>query len=99
MIPDETNGPEPRTPDEKTGSDLTPDEVARLQAEVEALRAKLARVELQRDLCSAELERVLKEWIPLPPSEAEMTAALGLPPGTNELAAFIAELERGQEQP
>jgi outer membrane protein TolC len=72
-------------------ADFVPaEELDRLRAEVESLREQLARAERQRDTYIAELARLLKSSIPIPPSEEEMREAVANP---NELAGLIAELE------
>jgi hypothetical protein len=100
MTPDEVNGHERGDAGGRATTPGADEELNRQRAEVASLREQLARVEQERDLYRAELDRVLKEWIPMPPSEAEMEAALRQPMvGSNELAVLIAELEARQEQP
>jgi hypothetical protein len=65
-------------------------ELERLRSEMEALRSKVAQVERERDRYLAELTEVLKTYIPIPPSEEELKAAV---PNSEELARLISDLE------
>ena len=66
------------------------EQMNRMRAELDALRAQVATLQRQKNHYVAELTRVLKTWIPIPPSEEEVLAATD---NSAELHKLIADLE------
>ena len=66
------------------------DELARMQTELEELRKQVATLQRQKDRYIAELNDLIRNSIPIPPSEEELAAAI---PNSDELQKLIAELE------
>jgi hypothetical protein len=69
---------------------LSAEEFAQLQAENDSLREQAAMLLRQKNHYLSELERIMKSWVPLPPTEEELKAAI---PNSEELAQLIADLE------
>lgn len=69
---------------------LSTEELARLQAENESLREQAAMLVRQKNHYFSELERIMKTWSPLPPTEEELKTAI---PNSEELAQLIADVE------
>lgn len=69
---------------------VMPEEFARMQAEVQALREQVATLQRQKNHYVAELTRILQTWMPVPPTEEELRAAV---PNSEELRKIIADLE------
>lgn len=69
---------------------VTPEEFARMQAELQALRERTATLQRQKNHYVNELLNILKTWMPIPPTEEEVLAAV---PNGDELRKIIAEIE------
>ncbi len=69
---------------------MSTEEFARMKAEMESLREQVATLQRQKTYYAAELTDILKTWIPIPPTEEEVLAAV---PNSEELSKLIAELE------
>lgn len=69
---------------------MSPEEFARMKAEMQALREQVATLQRQKNYYAAELTDILKTWMPIPPTEEEVLAAV---PNSEELSKLIAELE------
>jgi outer membrane protein TolC len=83
-----------RTTDGQVYAYIMPaDELHRLQTEVATLREQVTKLQKQKERCEADLKRVLKSSIPLPPTEEEIREAAANP---NGLGNLIAELEARQ---
>lgn len=69
---------------------MSPEEFARMQAELQALREQVATLQRQKNHYVAELTRVLRTSIPIPYTEAEINAAV---PNPEALQQLISDLE------
>ena len=70
---------------------ISPDELARLQAEVESLREQVATLRQQRDRYAGRVEEMVRTWVPGPLTPEEIAEAERNP---GDLSALIAEFER-----
>ncbi|MBY0456443.1 MAG: hypothetical protein K2V38_03840 [Gemmataceae bacterium] len=69
---------------------VSPDEFARLRAEVQALREQVATLQRQKNYYANELIDLLRTWMPVPPTEDDLRAAV---PNPEELRNLVAEIE------
>ena len=69
---------------------MSTEEFARMKAEMQAMREQVATLQRQKNHYVNELIHILKTWIPIPPTEEELLAAV---PNGEELTKLIAELE------
>jgi hypothetical protein len=71
---------------------VSADEMHRLVTESEELRKQVAALQRQKAYYVGELERVLKTFIPVPPTRAEMEAAAAAD-NSSAIDAILARLE------
>ena len=66
------------------------EELDRLRAEVESLREQVATLQRRNDRYVREMTEMLRTYIPIPPTEEEMLAAVD---NSHEVRKIIADLE------
>jgi len=84
--------PELRTPEgDVFAQSIQADELARLQSEMDALRAQVENLRVERDRYAARIGDMVENWVPGPMTPEQLAEAERNP---GDIASLLSELEK-----